>query len=262
MSASDAIKEVFEGIQKLDLAIFMAKHDAMQRYHRSKLGILWITASTAIYIGGIGLVFGSILNVPTDQLIPFLAIGLILWNFLAANINDGCIAFINSSQIILQVRMPLFTHILRKFFHNLIVLFYCLILLPPILIIYKSQIGWVILLVIPGFVVMTLNLLFIMLISAIICARFRDITLIVQNALQLAFFMTPIMWMPEHLPENSVWLLSYNPFAHLLSIVRDPLLGKFPTLSSWQFSMALLFVTGLMAIFMLSRFRKIIAYWL
>jgi len=61
---------------------------------------------------------------------------------------------------------------------------------------------------------------------AILCTRFRDIAQIVASVLQVAFFVTPVIWKPEVLPPQAHYFVSYNPFAPLLAVVRDPLLGR------------------------------------
>jgi ABC-2 type transport system permease protein/lipopolysaccharide transport system permease protein len=76
---------------------------------------------------------------------------------------------------------------------------------------------------------------------------------------QILFFVTPIMWMPELLGDHR--LLDINPFYHLIEIVRRPLLGIAP--SALDYAVVLLItllnlcISG--AIFV--RFRSRIAYW-
>ena len=58
--------------------------------------------------------------------------------------------------------------------------------------------------------------------------RFRDIPQIVASVMQIAFFMTPIIWKPELLGHTAARLLPLNPFFAFLEIVRAPLLGTVP----------------------------------
>ena len=60
------------------------------------------------------------------------------------------------------------------------------------------------------------------------CARFRDIGPIVGSVMQIAFFLTPVIWQPEQLGPSR-WMLPLNPFFALLEIVRAPLLGTVPS---------------------------------
>ncbi len=68
---------------------------------------------------------------------------------------------------------------------------------------------------------------------AIFCTRFRDMPQIVGNLLQLAFFVTPVMWHVEQLGQNAFYVEVFNPFAAFLRIVAEPLLGHVPTLQTY-----------------------------
>ena len=91
-------------------------------------------------------------------------------------------------------------------------------------------------------------------------SRFRDIPPIVTSLVQILFFVSPILWKPEQVPARAVFV-DGNPFFHLLNIVRQPLLGELPALSSWAFSLALTFAGLLLAGLCFVRFRSRIAYW-
>jgi lipopolysaccharide transport system permease protein len=49
----------------------------------------------------------------------------------------------------------------------------------------------------------------------------------------VAFFITPILWKPDQVQLDSHYLVSLNPLAALLAVVRDPLLGQLPTVGDW-----------------------------
>lgn len=117
------------------------------------------------------------------------------------------------------------------------------------------------LLAIPGAVLVVLNLGWIGLLLSSVCARFRDIPEIIRNIIQLMFFITPIFWEPSMLPERAV-LVDANPFFHLIEVIRAPLLGRVPALSSWLFLAAGVVVGWMATIAFFTRFRRRIAYWL
>ena len=70
------------------------------------------------------------------------------------------------------------------------------------------------------------------------------------------------MWQPKILPENYRWVLDFNPLHHMFEIVRAPLLGQSAALESWLWSLGLLVLFALLAVFMHTRYRKRVAYWL
>jgi lipopolysaccharide transport system permease protein len=235
--------------------------DILQRYRRSLLGPFWITLSAGAMIAGIGLLYSQLLRQPTADYLPFLAAGLITWLFISAVITEGSSVFITAEQLIKQVRLPFTAHVLRVVFRNLVILGHNLLVLIPIYVLYGRPVGWPVLLALPAVCLLCLNAVFLGLVLGIICARFRDVPPIVQNLVQLGFFLTPVMFHERNLGDMA-WVAHINPFFHFVEIVRAPLLGEPVPGASWAF---VLIATGLMAFFSLlffARFRARIPYWI
>ncbi len=57
-------------------------------------------------------------------------------------------------------------------------------------------------------------------------------------------------------------ILTLNPFAHLLELIRQPLLGRTPLLVHWEWGIGLMVVLGATAITMLTLYRKRVVFWL
>ena len=88
-------------------------------------------------------------------------------------------------------------------------------------------------------------------------------TQIVSSLLQIAFYITPIIWMPSLLPARaSMMLLDPNPVYHLLAIVREPLLGQAPTITNWLVSIGVFLSGSLFSILLFNKYRARISYWL
>jgi lipopolysaccharide transport system permease protein len=93
------------------------------------------------------------------------------------------------------------------------------------------------------------------------CARFRDIPPIVGSVIQIAFYITPIMWQPQQLGRHG-WWLPFNPFDALMEVVRAPLLGSAASMFTWMLAVgySLVFCAGAWLLF--SRVRGRLAYWM
>jgi lipopolysaccharide transport system permease protein len=102
-----------------------------------------------------------------------------------------------------------------------------------------------------------------MFLTAIICTRFRDVSQIVLNIVQILFYLTPILWIEQSF-KNSFFkeVFSLNPFYHLFSITRSTLLGQIPTNNNWIASIILLIVGSIITSLFFTRFKHKIAYWL
>src|SRR5260370_26639146 len=83
------------------------------------------------------------------------------------------------------------------------------------------------LLALPGLALWLVEALALAVLLGALCARFRDIPPIVASVMQMAFFVTPVIWKPELMREHQ-WMLKFNPFYSLLEIVRGPLQSEIP----------------------------------
>ncbi|MDM2732973.1 ABC transporter permease [Citrobacter sp. Cy070] len=260
---SPAFLDVTAAIKRYSLVGMLGWQDVRQRYRRSALGPFWLTISMGVMIGTIGIVFGQIFNSPMQEYLPFLAIGLILWGFVSSVVTEGCTGFIAAEGVIKQLPIPLFVHILRMIWRNILILAHNIVIFPLVLLAVGKPIGLIALIAIPGFLLALINLIWIALILAVICARYRDLPQIVSSILQVVFYLTPVMWMPSLLPQRAgLYLLDLNPVYHLLEIVRSPLLGQFPSATNWVISLLLALIGWCVAIIVYGRYKRRIAYWL
>lgn len=262
-SSITAMSDIVAATRRLSLVGILGWQDVRQRYRRSTLGPFWLTISMGVMIGTIGIVFGSIFKTSMTEFLPSLASGIILWGFISTVINDGCTSFIASDAIIKQLPIPLFVHILRMMWRNVIMLGHNLLIFPIVLIAVGKSVHPVMFLSLAGFALLVLNLIWMTLILGIVCTRYRDLAQIVASAMQVLFYLTPIVWLPASLPkEAAVYLLNFNPAYHLLEIVRAPLLGNMPDTTSWIVSGVLAVVGWAVALVTYGNFRRRIAYWL
>jgi ABC-type polysaccharide/polyol phosphate export permease len=260
---SDAWRDIRSALHNHHLTTTLGWQDIATRYRRSRVGAFWLTINMAVLIGALGFVFGTLFSQPMNEFLPYLAIGTIVWGFLSAVISEGCTGFVSAEGIILQVRMPLFTHVTRILWRNIIILGHNLLILPLLFLVFMKPVSPLALLVVPGFVLLVFNAAWMMLILAVVCARFRDMPQIVLNVMQVLFYLTPIIWSAALLPERAgTAMLNLNPFYHLISIVREPLLGEVPTIMNWAFSSLMMIFGWTVALLIFGHYRKRVPYWL
>lgn len=260
-----ASEDILAGLKRYDLVGMLGWQDIHQRYRRSVIGPFWLTISTAVMIGMIGFIFGTIFKAPMDEFLPYLAVGLITWTYMSTCIQEGCTTFTASESIIKQLRLPLFIHVLRILWRNMIIYCHNLIILPVVYLILGKSIGGIIFLAIPGLLLLTINLAWMALFLGIVCTRYRDMSQIVNSLIQVLFYITPIIWMPSlmaHRPGANAFLINLNPVYHLISIVRIPLLGAYPSALNWLVSIFIAIIGWGVTLLIYSRFKKRIAYWL
>lgn len=258
-----ALVDIFAALKRFPLAGVLGWQDVRQRYRRSSLGPLWITLSMGIMIATIGVVFGQIFKSPMEEFLPFLTIGMVIWTFIATVVTEGASGFITAEAIIKQLPIPLFVHLMRMIWRNILILGHNFLIFPIVMLWAGKSLGWIALLSIPGALLMTVNLAWLVLLLAMLCARYRDLPQIVTSVLQVLFYLTPVMWLPKLLPSRAkVLLLDLNPVNHLLEIVRAPLLGSFPSELNWTVSIGMAIVGWIVALVVFGHYKRRIAYWL
>lgn len=258
-----ALLDIGEAFRKWRLALTFGWQDVAQRYRRSRVGAFWLTLNMIVFIAALGVVFGTLFRTPLQEFLPYLCISVITWNFISTTLGEGCTTFVSSEGIILQVKMPLFTHIIRTLWRNVVILAHNIVIFPFLIILLGGSVSLKALLIIPGLALICLNLAWMTLVLAIICARFRDMTQVVTNMLQVLFYFTPIMWMIKILPEHvSDLLYKLNPFYHFIQLMRAPLLGEYPDALSWVVALSVGIVGWIGAIVFFGKYRWRVAYWL
>ncbi|UFN48344.1 ABC transporter permease [Roseomonas sp. OT10] len=257
---SRALEDLGEGLASWRLAWALARLDLRNRYRGSVIGPFWMTLSTAVMLVGLGFLYARLFGMTLQGYLPHLAVSLITWNVISAVVTDACTSLTSAEGVIRQLRLPYTVHALRCVFRNLLTAAHSL---PLILLVFLALDQWPgaeAVLAIPGLLLLAINALSVSLFLGMLCARFRDIGPIVGSVMQLAFFMTPVIWKPELAGDWQPWLV-LNPFYALLETVRGPLVegGGPPVAWLAAFLYTALAAAGAFAFFV--RFRGRVAFW-
>ncbi|HUD00763.1 MAG TPA: ABC transporter permease, partial [Rhabdochlamydiaceae bacterium] len=206
--------------------------EVKQRYRRSVIGPWWISLSMLLFILMMGVVFSRLFHQTLDEYIPFFTAGFLFWTFISSSVIEGVEIFRSNSGFIKQINLPFSLYVFKHLVRQTIVLMHNSVVYILVCAFFKFNPGSVALLGIPGFILLALNVYWICFLLAMICTRYRDMAPLVNTCVQIAFFITPISWMPKLLDQNPR-ILKYNPLVYLLDVVRAPLLGTAPANESW-----------------------------
>jgi len=255
-----AVADVADGVALWRLWGRLGWNDILQRYRRSLLGPLWLTASMGIMVLALGVVYARILKLALDDFMPFLCVGLLIWSIISSVLTEAGTLFIGAESYIKQIRLPYSVYVCRFMWSKTIIFAHNFVIYLGIVIYFKLQPGGAVLCAMPGFILILLNGALTSLYVGMVSARFRDVPQLIASIVQIIFFMTPIMWKPELLGSKSV-LMTFNPFYHLVEIVRAPLLGQVPSAENYIALGLISMANFLLAAVLFVRFRARISYW-
>lgn len=255
-----AWRDLREGLSLWRLCWTLAWLDIRIRYRGSILGPFWLTLSTGIMVAAMGTIYSTLFKIEMHDYLPFLAVSQVLWGYLALLVSDGCHGYVSSESMIRSVRMPYTIYAGRIVVRNMLIVAHNLVVIVGVDLVMWNWPGPEALLALPGLAVWLVDSLAVCVLLGALCARFRDIPPIVASVMQMAFFITPVIWRP-YLIGDLQWLLPFNPFYTLLEIVRGPMLGEVP--DGWVYlsaGLSSVVLCGLSWI-LFARVRARIAFW-
>ncbi len=257
----EAAQDVAESARLWRLAFTLGWLDIRLRYRGSVLGPLWLTLSTAVMVAALGVLYSTLFKMNLHDYLPFLALSLVLWGFLSSLVGEACLCFTMAEGMIRSVRMPFTLHAERTVVRNVLTLAHNVIVIVGVYAIFDTWPGWDAALALPGVLLWLIDSIAICLLLGTFCARFRDIPPIVGSVMQIAFFVSPIIWKPELLQGSSARWLPANPFYSLLEIVRAPLLREVPATVTWLSALGYSAALCILAWFVFARLRGRLAFW-
>jgi ABC-type polysaccharide/polyol phosphate export permease len=255
------IRDLAGGLALWPLWTRLGWEDIRQRYVRSVLGPFWITLSMLVMVAGLGTLYSKILHQDMREYFPFLTLGLLFWNFLSELLRDACMAFLHQEGFIRQIKLPLTIHVFRTMCRQVVVLGHNAVIYLPIAVIFGIWPTAQTLLAIPGLALWLVNLVWVCLLLGMLSARFRDIPPLVSSAIQIVFFLSPILWFPATLGTRA-GIVEINPVYHLLEVVRAPLMARAPDPWSWVACIGMAVIGWGITLPFFVRFRARIAFWL
>ena len=255
-----AVRDLREAITLWRLCWTLGALDIRIRYRGSILGPFWLTLSTGAMVAAMGIIYSTLFQIEMHDYLPFLAISQVLWGYLAVLVADACQGYVANESMIRSVRMPVILYAARIVLRNLLILAHNVVVIVAVDLVMWNWPGPVAIYALPALILWLADSLAITVLLGALCARFRDIPPIVASFMQMAFFITPVIWRP-HLIGDKEWLLPFNPFFALLEIVRGPLLGELPGLVVYISAVISSIVLCAIAWLVFTRVRGRIAFW-
>lgn len=254
-----------EGLERRHLWLNLAWKDIRSRYRRTVIGPFWTVLSTATLVAALGFVNSTLWHIEISTYLPFFCAGYISWLLFITIVGESGPSLIAAEAAVKAIRIPYSVFTFRLLTRNLIVFGHNLLVFIVVALIFRIKPSMNMLFLPVGLALAVLNYLWISLLLAVICARFRDVIQLIANLSTILFFITPIFWQPSQLdsvPVARFILADANFTYHLVDVIRAPLLGKAPAPLSFVYLAVAAFLGFTLTALFLRRFYGRIAYWL
>lgn len=240
---------------------FLALNEIKQKYRRSILGTLWVSLSTAIAILGIGPIFSVLFNTKLSDYFMVVSIGLISWNFISSIIGDSCGVFVANAGMIKDTALPIETYCYVVVWRNVLLLLQNLIILYIIFNLFGFRVipnlKLVLVIIISTYFLSNLGVLI-----SLMCTRFRDISQIIDSAMKLLFFMTPILWVVKDTKLESSLIVKLNVFYYVVDLFRNAFVSNVININHLILVITLAFLLSLLKKLFMNKYKYRVVYWL
>jgi ABC-type polysaccharide/polyol phosphate export permease len=260
-----AWEDLTGGLRKYDLWGRFGWLEIKRRYRRTMIGPFWACITLVIFVIVIGSVGSGLLSKHTADYLPFLVAGMIVWVTLQSTLLESVNVFVAGTSLIRQMSFEYSILVYSLVWRNIIVFAHNLLVYLLILLVFApDKLTFANLLAIPGLIVLAINCTWLSLLLGLVSLRFRDLQQLVMSTVQVSMFVTPLFWPADGLEGmRRLFFVDLNPLYHLLTIVRDPLLGgKLPLLSSCIAATLITIAGWALTYCMFAKYRKRIPYWL
>lgn len=261
-SINNLLNEFHDCFKKSHIWLFLALYEIKMRYRRTIIGPFWLTLGTAITILGMGFVWSSIFGAQVREFLPYFTVGMVLWIYMSSILVEGCYVFTSQTAIINNVKMSYFVHVMTMISRNVTIMLHNMLVVIVVFIIFAQKINFEILWIFPGMLLLLLNSFWVGLLIGIVATRYRDISSVVASVMTLIMFVTPIMWKPDMLAGSRKFIATLNPFYHMISILRDPILGHSPSLENYLFVIGVFIVGFPLTLWLYNKYISRLVFWI
>lgn len=212
-----------------DLVWMLALRDIKVKYRQTAVGVLWAVIQPVLTVAVFGVLFSLMKGHTSSGDVPYAVTsmcGIVPWQLFASTLRLSTQSLVSSKDIITKVYFPRVILPLAVLLGGLIdfAIAFSVLLLTMICfgVMPTLSVLWT-----PVLVTLTLltTLAFSLWLSAL-NAIYRDVEYVVPFALQIAFFVSPVVYeMNTVVPQEWQWLYSLNPLAGVLEGFRWALLG-------------------------------------
>jgi ABC-type polysaccharide/polyol phosphate export permease len=253
-----------EIIKYRELIWALALKELRVRYKRSALGFLWALLNPLGTMIVLTIVFSRIMRLEKIDHYPvFLICALLPWTFFAQGLSYSVDSIVTNGELLKKLYIGKSIFPVAAVLANLINFLLSLIPLIPLLLALKFPIHWTwIFLPLPLICLIAFTLGF-----GFFCAAanvfFRDVAHIIQIVLSAWFYLSPVLYPIDFIPEKYQLILKLNPLLYILDGFRKIIYkGTFPSMETMVMSFVCGFAFLAFGYLVFRRYQDTFVYYL
>ena len=199
------------------------------RYKGSVLGFFWSFLNPLLMLIVYSVIFSFLMRTSTKNYAMFLFVALLPWNYLANSVMQGAGSLVYNSSLVKKVYFPREVLPLAVVSANMVNYLLSLLILVPALLVFRVKLtvalfAFPVVLLLQTFLVLAMTLL-----VSIGNVYFRDLEHITGVLITVWFFLTPVLYSAEMMPEKVQKFFLLNPAAPLIEAYREMFFyGRWP----------------------------------
>jgi lipopolysaccharide transport system permease protein len=211
-----------------ELVLVLARREISVRYRQTVVGLLWVLLQPLVTTAIFTTVFVFFMRIP-DQgggSYPLFAFaGISVWQYFTRIISDGGNSLVSSSSLITKVSFP---RLVIPLVSPIAAGVDCLIAIVTLVVLtaaFGSHLSWTV--IFAPLVILAVGIFgyAIVLWLAPLNAVYRDIGIVTPFVLQIAMYLSPVVYPATLVPEKIRWLYELNPVAVMVDSMRWVVLG-------------------------------------
>lgn len=213
-----------------ELALVLARREISVRYRQTIVGLLWVLLQPLVTTAIFTTVFVFFLRIPDQgSSYPLFAFaGIAVWQYFTRIISEGGNSLVTSSALITKVSfprmiIPLVSPIAGGV--DCLIAIFALVLLTTL---FGAHLSWTVIFAPLIILAVALFGYAIVLWLAPLNAVYRDIGIVMPFVIQIAMYLSPIVYPASLVPEKIRWLYELSPVAVMVDSMRWVVLGTNP----------------------------------
>lgn len=227
------------------LVVQFARRDILTRYKRSVLGVAWTMLNPLGTMLILTIVFSGAFGQSQPAYPVYVLSGLVAWNFFSQSTNAAIVHLVWGGGLLRRIYLPRTSFGVSAIGTGLINISLSIVPLIVVMLIVGVPVRWTMLFVPVPVLFLAMFSLGLGLLISTVAIYFSDVAEMYQIVLTAWFYLTPIIYPLEILPDlYQQWILYLNPMYYLISLFRAPIYeGRIPSMPEILISGAISLIT-------------------